>query len=100
MLATHPPTPSPTAAAPGEETVPLLDIFVLCVTTYLTYTRFPANWKRILCNFYIFFITTWAYAEAHGMLRPDVSLRLRYLNANLCFVNLLLDANGVRFRGG
>jgi len=77
----------------NEESVPLLDVFVLCVTTYLTYTRFPVNWKCILGSFYIFFITAWAYAEVNGLLQADVSMWLRCLNASLCFVNLLMDSN-------
>jgi hypothetical protein len=89
-MASHPPARPPPR---GGETIPLLDIFILCMTTYLTYTRFPAYWKSVLCHFYLFFIVTWAYAETYGMLRSDTSLGLRCLNAGLCLVNLLMEAH-------
>jgi hypothetical protein len=90
MIAPSP--PSRQLPSTSSDTVPLVDIVVLCATTYLTYTRFPVYWKKILCNFYVFFVVVWAYGETHGALRSDVSLALRMLNMALCFVNLLLDA--------
>jgi hypothetical protein len=90
MLAPSPPSKQPPPH--NDNTVPFIDLLVLCAATYLTYTRFPAHWKTVLCNFYVFFITVWAYGEVHGAFRPNVSLGLRLLNMALCFVNLLLDA--------
>jgi hypothetical protein len=90
MIALSPPSKQP--QPPNNDLVPLLDIIILCATTYMTYTRFPMYWKKVLCNFYAFFITLWAYGEMHGAFRPDVSLKLRLLNMSLCVVNLMLDA--------
>jgi antibiotic biosynthesis monooxygenase (ABM) superfamily enzyme len=87
-----PSSPPSRQPLPNHDTIPLVDLLVLCAATYLTYTRFPAHWKTVLCNFYVFFITVWAYGEVHGAFRPNVSLGLRLLNMALCFVNLLLDA--------
>ena len=90
MIAPSP--PSKQLPVSNNDTVPLVDILVLCATTYLTYTRFPVYWKTVLCNFYFSFVVVWACGEMHGALRPDVSLALRQLNMALCFINLLLDA--------
>jgi hypothetical protein len=91
MLVPSPPSKQP-PPHDAENTVPLVEVLVLCVTIYLTYTRFPAYWKSMLCNVYVFFVTVWAYGEVQGAFRPNVSQGLRLVNILLCCVNLLLDA--------
>jgi hypothetical protein len=96
LMIAHPPSRSPSAR--GESTFSLLDVVIMCTTTYLTYTRFPRCWKSVLCHFYLLFITAWAYAETYGLLRADASLGLRCLNVSLCLVNLLMEASEARVR--
>ena len=84
-------SPSPPTPQKSEDTVPLLDVVVMCVITYFTYTRIALCWRNALSHMYIFFIVSWAYAETHGLLRPNTSLALRWLNAWLCFVNMAMQ---------
>jgi hypothetical protein len=81
----------PMIAPQTEDTVLLLDVVVMCVITYFTYTRLALCWRNVLSHMYIFFIVAWAYAETHGLLRPNTSLALRWLNAWLCFVNMAMQ---------
>ena len=76
-----------------QSSIPVLDVFILCVTTYMAYTRFPLFWRTMLCHFYTFFVVTWAYAETYGRVGMEASLKLRCLNAGLCVLNLVMEAN-------
>jgi hypothetical protein len=90
LLAANPPSPRP---VPSQVPVPVLDVFILCVTTYMAYTRFPLFWRTMLCHFYAFFVVTWAYAETYGRVGVEAGLKLRCLNAGLCVLNLVMEAN-------
>jgi hypothetical protein len=91
MLLLHVNAPSHPPAAPAS--IPVLDFFVLWFTAYMMYTRFPGFWRTMLCNFYLFFVVTWAYAETYGHVGLEASVKLRCLNAGLCVLNLAMEAN-------
>ena len=89
--------PPTTAIDPSQhDTAIVMDLFVLTVTTYMTYTRFPTQWKLVLFNFYFFFIIACGYCNLQGLVKPDAGLQLRALNAMLCFLNLILDESSLR----
>ena len=88
--------PAPVTHPPRcEESVPLLDVAVLCLITYMTYTRIAFCWRSVLGHMYLLFIVAWAYAETHGLLRPDTSLALRWVNGGLCALNMAMQLQAV-----